>query len=490
MLGKGWQNYGHLSFLVLMLGALLFFKGLFIEPIAYIIGSDPGQLEKAIMALTVFLGSLLTSRWIRLEVVHGLLERRFGSPVPPLLGDVAGFFVVITGLIIIVSWIYNKDVTSFLATGGVGLMIIGVSLRDMILAVFTGALLNLEKIFEMGDEILVNNVKGRVSKTTWRTTTIISSDNLAITIPNMTLGNAVIINYHKPTSAELREHEVCIDYSTSVDSAERLLMAAALGAEGVKLALPPRVFAKRMDPNGIVYGVRCLLTDHDDWRVADHAIIRSILTRMRDAGVSVAYPKREIVQMPMRVGMADRSLDRYFLISHCRLFHDLSEAARQEISQALVEHHCHHDTVITESGERRDSLFIVGEGMVIRDRLSNDDDLDMKVERLVPTEFFGCRALFAGEPQIARAKAATTALVYELDKPSMTKIIMQYPEITEQLARSLAAFEQENTGESSRSQRFDRSASERGYTLWHGRLENVYGKCGKSDVSHRLAESV
>ncbi|WP_164133690.1 hypothetical protein, partial [Stenotrophomonas maltophilia] len=83
-------------------------------------------------ALFVLLLTLLSIRLVKRELIQGVLARRAGQDMPQLVNDLAGVFIFFTGLCLILSWVFKKDITAFIAAGGASLMVLGLALRDMV----------------------------------------------------------------------------------------------------------------------------------------------------------------------------------------------------------------------------------------------------------------------------------------------------------------------------------------------------------------------
>ncbi|WP_239508338.1 mechanosensitive ion channel domain-containing protein, partial [Proteus mirabilis] len=77
---------------------------------------------------------------------------------------------------------------------------------------------------------LADKFQGRVERITWRVTVIQTATNELVHVPNLLLANAIIVNLDMPDKRSRRMLEVAIDYDSSVESAERILYAAALGS--------------------------------------------------------------------------------------------------------------------------------------------------------------------------------------------------------------------------------------------------------------------
>ena len=436
-------NYGRLAIGTLLFGTLTFLEKLFTGPIAFVTGMSDIELRQWVTAAFAFTLTLLVVRITKREFIHGWLESRTGKKVPPLIGDMIGWLVLFTGVCLILSVVFKRDITALVAAGGVSMMVVGLAVRDIILALFTGIVLNVEKPFEVGDKVLISgrlggkDIVGHVRNVTWRTTVLETTNNEIVFIPNITLSNAIIVNMALPGTHQRRAIEVVIDYDTSVESAERILYAAVLGAAGVRHYCEPTVFARRMERDGVVYEVAFTITHYADAIKAEHAVIKSILQCMRDAEITVSFPKTEVIQSPQRVSIANRSLDVFRLVQQCRLFRGLPDAVGHRISKALIERHYAPGAIIVEAGERHYSAFIIGEGMAKR-TLTDRDGSQLIQERFIATEFFGRRSLFAGQPQVATVLAETAVLAYELDRRALGRLLEETPDLLETLSQTLS----------------------------------------------------
>lgn len=466
--------YARLAIIIVVLGGLALLDTLFTGPLAFVTGWSDVTLGQWVAAALGFALTLMVTRVIKREIIHGWLERRSGKEVPQLIGNMLGWLIIFIGICLILALVFKRDITALVATGGASAMVIGIAVRDIILALFTGILLNVEKPFKVGDMIKINDkILGKVERITWRTTVLQTRQNDIVYVPNISLGNAVILNQAQPDSRAKRAVEVLIDYDTSVESAERILYAAVLGAAGVKQVAAPTVLARRLERDGVVYEVGFTISDYNDDKKAEHAVIKSILQCMRDAEITVSFPKSEVIHSERRTAIANRSLDVFRLVQQCRLFRGLPDALAHRISEVLVERHFAAGATIVQAGARRHAVFIVGEGMAKR-TLSNRDGSRLVQERFIATEFFGRSSLFACQPQAATVVAETAVLVYELDRRTLSRLFAEEPELVGLLAHSLSMLNWNET-------RGDQAGSEpppetinRLVNLYRGQIEANY----------------
>lgn len=424
-----------LSFLTV--SGLLVFEDLFARPFTFLTGIGFEAVRRGETALLLGITALLIARFVRRDLIHGLLERRAGKALPHLIGDVASLSVLVIGAAIIMTGVYGWDIGSVVAAGGLSLAILGLALKDVILAVFNGAALNVENAFTVGDRVKIGEVDGTVVQSTWRSTTILTKARRLVTVPNVALGTVSITNFDRPDKSEQRILEISLDYDVTAESAERILLAGVIGAAGVSLVDAPRVHAIRLERDGVLYAIRYVIADHDQGLASDHAVIKSILAHLRDAGIGVAYPKQEVVAADRRIRVADRTVDRRVLVQQCSLFRGLSPDVQAEIADALIEQKVQAGASLIAAGAVRPSVFIVGEGLMKRMR-ARPDRLGFVEERYVATQTFGRRAFLSGLPHPAPVGAVTQSLVFELTRDAFAGILAAHPEIKTPLATNLA----------------------------------------------------
>lgn len=477
-----WTHYGRLLVLSAALVGVLAFEGLLVRPLAFVSGATQGAVEQWVWALLVVALTLIAVRVTRREVIDGVLAARAGTEVPQLVGDVAGMLIFVTGVCIILAAVFKRDITGFIAAGGASIMILGLALRDMLLAAFTGVVLNVEKPFKIGDMIRVaDKYQGRVVRVTWRVTVLLTPTNETVVVPNLLLSNAIIVNLDSPDTRTRRTVEVVIDYDTSVESAERILYAATLAA-GVTLVAPPAVNARRMERDGVVYEIAFTIPNFADFKKSEHDMIKSVLNCMRDAGITVSLPKRETIEVARKPGIAGRSLDSFFLVQQCKLFRGLPDAICARIAEGIVEHALPKGSVIVQAGERRHAMFIVGEGMAKRQKTSRDGSMTAE-ERFVATEAFGRRALFCLDAQASTVVAETDVLVYELRKETMSRLFADHPDLKITMARALARLAFSPTEQVGG--RLDEDHHRRLVGLYQGQIEASYPPQVEALAPHR-----
>ena len=467
--------YGQLAFIIAFLLLLVVLGRLFTGPLAFVSGMSEVTLTQWIVGALSLAGTLMLSRIIKREVIHGWLERKTGKQVPPLIGSLMSGLVIFIGICLILALVFHRDITALVATGGASLMILGIALRDIMLALFTGILLNVERPFRVGDSVRINDrLSGKVERITWRTTVLQTGNNEIVYVPNLSLSSAVILNMAQPDGRSKRTIELTIDYDTSVESAERILYAATLGATDVTHIVPPSVFARKLTPDGVLYEVGFTIPNYGDGKKAEHAVIKSILQCMRDADIGISFPKAGSITIESRARIANRSLDVFHLVQQVRLFRGFPQDLCHRISDVLIEHHFPAGAPIVRAGERRNSMFIIGEGMARR-TASDREGSAVELQSFIATEFFGRKALFASANHNATVLAQTTVLVYEFERRAFARLLRETPDLAAIFAAALANLAWQDTHRQSNSAEPPPEVIERLTNLYLGQIEANYG---------------
>ncbi|MDK9793872.1 mechanosensitive ion channel family protein [Vibrio sp. D431a] len=119
---------------------------------------------------------------------------------------VKGIWIVISGLMILDH--FGVPASSILAVGGMGSLILGFAMKDILSDISSGLLLYWDRQFSIGDWIKIEQPKleGTVESIGWRVSKIKTLDNRPLYVPNKFLGAAVIQNVSRRESMRFKEY--------------------------------------------------------------------------------------------------------------------------------------------------------------------------------------------------------------------------------------------------------------------------------------------
>jgi len=169
----------------------------------------------------IFTGFILVSVFNRfIRITEERIQVRKGQLI-----YIRRFFQIIiyTITVILILWTFDIDVTGVAAGLGVGALIIGFGLKEIIENWVSGLLIISGKTYRIGDMIVVDNLKGIVTDISLRTTKLRTYDRNEIIIPNSTMLKQNIINITSGKDEVIVSIKINIDYYFDVDNAKFLI---------------------------------------------------------------------------------------------------------------------------------------------------------------------------------------------------------------------------------------------------------------------------
>ncbi|WP_298693600.1 mechanosensitive ion channel domain-containing protein [uncultured Sulfuricurvum sp.] len=244
------------------------------------------------------LGSLLIffiGRWIAGKIVFLIKKGLNKAKVDPTLVSFAANATYV-GLIvvIVIAAISNLGVetTSFVAVFGAAGLAVGLALKDTLSNVGAAVLIIFFRPFKVGDFIETSGVMGTVKTINLFSTTLTTTDNRSIIIPNGTLINGNIINY---TGNDKRRVDMVfdIDYKDDLRLAKEVIMEV-LKANPKVLAEPaPVVAVGALAQNSVQIFARPWVAVDDYWD-GMFEMTEAVKLEFDKHGISIPFPQMDL----------------------------------------------------------------------------------------------------------------------------------------------------------------------------------------------------
>lgn len=446
--------------LVLPAGLFLFFLSLalFSENILPTFGEEALSQTRKVAARMVEIGIWLTSAFFINRLVSVFfwdlaVTRALGGPVPRLLKDITGAFVFLVALSGIIAYVFGHSVTGLWATSGAVGIVIGFALRSMILDVAHGLAVNIDRPYRIGDWIQLHLrnrdifVVGNVMEINWRTTRLKTTDNNMVVIPNSLMGQTIVTNFMRPGAESRLELYFTLDFSLPSERALRVLQAAILAVvgppgEGKPLDSPkPKVRINVVSRLGVEYRIRYWVLPADlSPNRSRHIVVTSVLEHLRQAGLALAYPKRDLytTEMPPRHLDSESVEDLAGLLDGIEVFHGLESEELLTLARGAERRTYRKGDTLIRTGDAGDSMFVLLEGLVYVFADVGSGEGPIRVAQIVPGQFFGEMSLLTGESRSADVTAASDTVAYEITKTAMTELFSSRPQLAEQIAHTVA----------------------------------------------------
>lgn len=194
-------------------------------------------LTRIIQAIIILVGAFLLEK-----IFNRLLKKVIEATNDArkrVISNVKRFLQVITYLValILILWIFEVDVTGLLAGLGIGALVIGFALKDIMENWVSGLLIFTGKTYKIGDVIQVGTLKGIVTGISLRTTVLKTYDRNEIIIPNSLLLKEKIINLTGGGKEMVTNVVFSIDYVFDVEKAKNVIEDIVRGHPNVVVNL-------------------------------------------------------------------------------------------------------------------------------------------------------------------------------------------------------------------------------------------------------------
>jgi len=195
-------------------------------------------IDVVILTRVIQVVIIVVSAFLLLKLFNHLLTQVIGAKneaIKRAINNVKRFLQIVIYSIaaIMILWIFEVDVTGLLAGLGVGALIIGFALKDIIENWVSGLLIFTGKTFKIGDVIQVGTLKGVVTGISLRTTVLKTYERNEIIMPNSLLLKEKIINLTGGGKETVTNVVFSIDYVFDVEKAKTAIEGVIRGHSNV-----------------------------------------------------------------------------------------------------------------------------------------------------------------------------------------------------------------------------------------------------------------
>ncbi|RLM53702.1 mechanosensitive ion channel family protein [Halobellus sp. Atlit-31R] len=192
-------------------------------------------------------------------------------------------------------WLWGIEITPLLGAAGVAGIAVGFAAKDTVANFFGGIALYFDDTYKLGDFVVLDDgTAGTVVKVGVRSTTLLTRDEVMVTVPNATLNAAKVTNESAPQRRRRVRVPIGVAYGTDVDAFEELAVRVAV-AEPLVLDSPkPRARFRSFGDSALQYELLCWVNGPTRRRRAQHELNRALYKALQAADIEIPYPKREV----------------------------------------------------------------------------------------------------------------------------------------------------------------------------------------------------
>lgn len=202
------------------------------------------------------------------------------------------FFII---SIIWVLKIWKVDVTPYLAGVGLGGLVLGLALQDVLKNVLGGVALILDKTFQVGDKIkLESGEVGAVYDIGLRSTKIITPDHDVIYVPNGFLSNSRVQNFSRPDPRVRSIVLFSVAYGTDVGRVGKVVLNALQKQPGILKDPSPGVQFLEMGDFALKFRASFWVEKWDQAFDVKIKMTEAIYDALRKAKIDIPYPTQTV----------------------------------------------------------------------------------------------------------------------------------------------------------------------------------------------------
>ncbi|MCL2687948.1 MAG: mechanosensitive ion channel family protein [Methanobrevibacter sp.] len=186
----------------------------------------------------VFVINKISNKW-NLEITLNYLLKDFSK--------YATWIIAIFAILEVI----GVDVSAIVVSLGIVGISIGFAARDIISSFIAGIFIIADNTVKIGEVIEIGDTRGRVQKLGFRTTTLVTTDNLIVTVPNSLLSKNFYISYTYLDEQRI-DLEVSIPYNVDLENFKEIFIEQISTLDWVLEDSKPRIIVKEIISEEII----------------------------------------------------------------------------------------------------------------------------------------------------------------------------------------------------------------------------------------------
>lgn len=182
--------------------------------------------------------------------------------------------------------------TSLLAVVGAAGLAIGLALKDSLSNIASGVMLIVLRPFHTGDSVQIAGLEGVIESVRIFQTTMVTTDNREIILPNSQITASPIINY---TGRGERRVDIPMGmaFGDDLKALRESLLALAARQPKVKALPKPEVLVTALGESTVTVQLR-VWVDARDHNAAQAELMEAVLNDLAERGMRIPLPQREL----------------------------------------------------------------------------------------------------------------------------------------------------------------------------------------------------
>jgi MscS family membrane protein len=218
--------------------------------------------------------------------------------------------VVVASAIYFMFLAWHIDLTAWLASAGILGVAFGFAAKDTLANLFSGIFILADGPYKVHDWIVLDKqLRGEVTHIGIRSTRLLTSDGVEITVPNAVIGNAQLLNETGgPYKRQRIRINVAVAYGSDVDRVREVLLACTEGAPYIMDspdAAKPTTRFRSLGDSGLLFELWVWLDEPKHRELVVDEMTTRVYKALNAAKIEIPYAKHDVFikQLPPGFGL-------------------------------------------------------------------------------------------------------------------------------------------------------------------------------------------
>lgn len=268
------------------------------------------SLQDLLLALAIGALTVLAARNLPGMMEVALLGRlQLGPGGSYAITTLSTYIIVIVGVFVTLGFIGAQwsKLQWLVAALGVGL---GFGLQEIVANFVSGIILLFEQPIRVGDTVTVGEKTGTVTRIRIRATTLVDWDRKEQIVPNKTFVTQDLTNWTLSDSIVRVVIKVGVPYAADIEQVHGILTQVVESNDLIAKEPPPSVYCVNFGDSSIDFDVRIFVKGMLDYLPAAHQVRAHIVRALRENGIEIPFPQRDIHIIPPAGGEAPLNLSQ------------------------------------------------------------------------------------------------------------------------------------------------------------------------------------
>ena len=182
------------------------------------------------------------------------------------------------------------EITGILTALSAAVLAIGLALQNIIANAANGIVIVSTHLFKKGDYVIVDGVEGSVSNINFLFTTLVTTDNKSITLPNNVIVNSHVVNLGANPTRRV-DFTFSVAYESDVEQVKTLIKNVIKSNGKVYLDPEPFCRLKVLNSSSIDFFANCWCDKEDYWDVY-YYVVENVYNEFKRNNISIPYSQK------------------------------------------------------------------------------------------------------------------------------------------------------------------------------------------------------